>query len=71
MMGIASRFESTVHADVEEPDGRAVVALPPWQGTLQIWRLPVIHLIGSIAGAFLGPACHEACSRSLGYGKTI
>jgi hypothetical protein len=64
MTDIASRLEWTVHADVEEPDGKAVVGLLPSQGTLQIWRLSVIHLAGSIAGAFQGPACHEACSRS-------
>jgi hypothetical protein len=64
MTGIASRPESTVHADVEEPDGTAVVAPLPWQGTLQVWRPSVIHLVGPIAGAFQGPACHEAFLRS-------
>lgn len=52
-------------ADAVAACNTAAVAFLLWQGSLQIWHLYVISLIGSIAGAFQGPAYHALASSVL------
>lgn len=52
-------------ADTTAALSTAVVAFLLWQGTLEIWHLYVISLVGATAGAFQGPAYHALAASVL------